>query len=163
MNLLPAADLVNYDDLPFIILDSRHAFVKDGSLKFQLLQVGIDTGMWVTCTLMAPGTTTQKYKNTGQIFAFTSSGSWHYIEYPDDINCKGSYLYEPAGSVHTLHVPSSNSEDTEVNFIMNGANLNLDADNNVESVLDAATILEVYRSLCQAQHKDLSRTILGVE
>ena len=60
----------------------------------------------------------------------------------DDINVNGSYLYEPAGSIHTLHVPSSNTEDTEVCFVMNGANLNLNADGEVESVLDAGAMLE---------------------
>jgi len=33
---------------------------------------------------------------------------------------------------------------------LRGANLSLDADGNVESVLDAATALEFYRSQCRA-------------
>ena len=42
------------------------------------------------------------------------------------MNIAGSYLYEPAGSVHTLHVPATNTESTEVSFAIRGANLNLD-------------------------------------
>ena len=48
----------------------------------------------------------------------------------------GSYLYEPANSVHTLHVPEDNTEDTDVCFIIEGALLNLAEDGSVESVSD---------------------------
>ena len=116
--------------------------------------------MWVIRTRFAPGTTVQKHKHTGEIFAFTSSGSWYYLEYPNDINRIGSYLYEPAGSVHTLHVPESNTEDTEVCFVMNGANLNLNSKDEVESVLDAGSMLDVYYSMCEAQGKKVP-TVLG--
>lgn len=47
------------------------------------------------------------------------------------MNIAGSYLYEPAGSVHTLHVPATNTESTEVSFAIRGANLNLDEQGNV--------------------------------
>ena len=66
------------------------------------------------------------------------------------MNVAGAFLYEPAGSVHTLHIPASNTEDTDVWFVIHGANLNLDADGTVESVLDAGTALEIYRAQCAA-------------
>jgi hypothetical protein len=68
------------------------------------------------------------------------------------VNRAGSFLYEPAGSVHTLHVPDSNEGPTDVWFTIHGANLNLDAEGRVESVLDAHAILPFYRAMCQAQH-----------
>ena len=148
---LPFALLNHAADQPWINLDASLPFVDEGSFQLQLLQVNIEGGLWVIRTRFAPGTSIQQHRHTGEIFAFTSSGSWHYLEYPDDVNRAGSYLYEPAGSVHTLHVPGSNDEDTEVCFVMNGANLNLDAGGNVESVLDAGGILEVYRALCEEQ------------
>ena len=162
MSAIPEALLVNGDDLPFITLDSSLPFVTEGSLELQLLQVNIEAGLWVVRTRFAPGSTIQTHKHTGEIFAFTSSGSWFYKEYPDDINLSGAYLYEPAGSVHTLHVPASNQEDTEICFVMNGANLNLDVEGNVESVLDAGVILEVYQNLCEAQGKPKPTAIIGV-
>lgn len=151
MNDIPAALLRHSADLPYIDLDSSLPFIDEGSFKLQLLHVNIDTGLWVIRNLFAPGTTIQKHKHTGEIFAFTGSGSWYYLEYPEDINIAGAYLYEPAGSIHTLHVPDSNSEDTEVCFVMNGANLNLDSQDEVESVLDAGAMLDVYFSMCEAQ------------
>ena len=42
------------------------------------------------------------------------------------MNVAGSYLFEPAGSIHTLHVPDTNTEVTDVFFAIHGANLNLD-------------------------------------
>ncbi len=150
MSIIPAAMLSQSADLPYVSLTSDLPFIDKGNFKFQLLQVNIESGLWVIRALFAPGSTVQKHKHTGEIFAFTSSGSWHYLEYPDDVNIAGSYLYEPAGSVHTLHVPESNTEDTEVCFVMNGANLNLNSDDEVESVLDAGAILDVYSSMCEA-------------
>ena len=57
-------------------------------------------------------------------------------------------MYEPAGSVHTLHFPETNEEITDVWFVLHGANLNLDEEGNVESVLDAGAALAVYRAGC---------------
>jgi 2,4'-dihydroxyacetophenone dioxygenase len=81
--------------------------------------------------------------------AFTLSGSWRYLEYPE-INTAGSYLFEPANAIHTLHVPDSNVEITDIWFAIKGANLDLDRDGNVEAVLDAGTVLEIYRAQCKA-------------
>ena len=37
---------------------------------------------------------------------------------------------------------------TDVWFAIRGANLDLDSEGNVENVIDAGTILEVYRARC---------------
>lgn len=115
---------------------------------FQLLQVNLETGLWVIRVRFDPGVTIQRHRHTGEVYAFTVSGSWRYLEYPD-INTAGSYLYEPAGAIHTLHVPKTNREVTDVWFAIRGANLNLDDAGNVEAVLDAATVLQIYRAQCK--------------
>jgi 2,4'-dihydroxyacetophenone dioxygenase len=78
------------------------------------------------------------------------SDSWLYLEYPDSVNVAGSYLFEPAGSIHTLHVPESNTELTDVVFVIHGANLNLDADGNVTTVIDAGIVRDFYLLLAEA-------------
>ena len=128
------------DELPFVPYQE--------GVVFQLLQVNIEGGLWVIRVRFEPGVTIQRHRHTGEVFAFTVSGSWRYLEYPD-INSAGSYLYEPAGAVHTLHVPATNKEVTDVWFAIRGANLNLDRDGNVEAVLDAAAVLEIYRAQCK--------------
>jgi len=53
------------------------------------------------------------HRHTGSVDAYTSAGRWHYLEY-DFYVTAGSYLYEAANSVHTLHVPEDNEGDTDV-------------------------------------------------
>jgi 2,4'-dihydroxyacetophenone dioxygenase len=128
-------------DLPFV-------GYQDG-VTIQLLQADIEAGLWVVRLRAEPGVTIQRHKHTGEIFAFTIQGSWKYLEYPE-VNTAGSYLYEPAGSIHTLHVPASNTEVTDVWFAIRGANLNLDADGAVETVTDASSVLQAYLDGCRA-------------
>lgn len=130
------------DDLPFVPYQE--------GVVFQLLQVNLESGLWVIRVRFEPGVTIRRHRHTGEVFAFTHSGSWRYLEYPD-IHEAGSYLYEPAGAVHTLHVPATNREVTDVWFAIRGANLDLDAEGNVEAVLDAATVLGIYRAQCKEQ------------
>ena len=61
----------------------------------------------------------------------------------------GSYLFEPANSVHTLHVPDDNTGDTDVCFVIEGALLNLAADGSVESVTDGPGIVAAYYALLE--------------
>jgi quercetin dioxygenase-like cupin family protein len=140
----PQTILRNESDLPFVDFG-------DGS-TLQLLQVDLATGIWIVRSRFAAGATIQTHKHTGHVYAFTQSGSWYYLETPEFVNQAGSYLYEPAGSVHTLHVPETNTEVTDVWFTIYGANLNLDKDGNVELVIDAHTIYAFYNALCAQQH-----------
>jgi hypothetical protein len=81
------------------------------------------------------------------VYAYTVSGGWKYAEY-EYVNRAGSFLYEPAGSVHTLQCIEA---DTNVWFQIYGANLNLDAEGNIESIVDGPMILEAYYALIEAQ------------
>ena len=127
------------DDLPFVTFFE--------GLDFQLLQASVENGLWVVRTRFQPGVTIATHRHTGEVFAVTFSGSWRYLEYPE-VNTAGSYLYEPAGSVHTLHVPASNAGVTDVWFAIRGANLNLDEQGNVTSVWDATFLIETYFDRC---------------
>lgn len=131
-------------ELPFVDLG--------GGIKLQLLQVDLANGVWIVRNHFDPGSTVQTHKHTGHVYAFTQKGSWYYLESPEAVNTAGSYLYEPAGSVHTLHIPETNEGVTDVWFAIHGANLNLDAQGGVELVVDAHAILPFYRMLCASQH-----------
>ena len=139
---IPRAIHRGEDELPFVAAgDGTH---------IQLLQVDVEKGLWVLRTRFEPGITIPTHKHTGEVFAFTLAGSWKYLEYPE-VNTAGSYLYEPAGSIHTLSVPADQEGVTDVWFAIYGANLNLDADGNVESVIDAGFMRDVYFALCEAE------------
>lgn len=130
-------------DLPFVDLGE--------GVWLQVLQVDLAQGVWVIRNRFEPDTTVQTHKHTGHVYAFTQAGSWYYLESPEARNTAGSYLYEPAGSTHTLHVPADNDAVTDVWFTIHGANLNLDADGQVEMVIDAHLILAFYRAACAEQ------------
>ena len=131
-------------ELPFVTFPD--------SVRMQLVQADLANGVWIVRSLFPAGVTIQTHKHTGNVYAFTRSGRWHYLENPEAVNTAGSYLFEPAGSVHTLHVPPENEGDTDVWFVIHGANLNLDGEGNVELVIDAASVLAGYRKLCLSQH-----------
>ena len=119
-------------------------------VELKLVQADIEAGLWIVRNRFAPGVVVQKHKHTGQVYGYTLTGAWMYAEY-DYINRAGSFLYEPAGSEHTLTVPDDNTEPTDVWFQIYGSNLNLDAAGNVESITDAEGIYAAYMAMCEAQ------------
>jgi quercetin dioxygenase-like cupin family protein len=129
-------------DLPFVDIGE--------GTELQLLQLDVSAGLWVVRTRFQPGVTIQTHKHTGPVYAFTISGRWKYVEYPE-VNRAGSYLFEPAGSIHTLTVPVDVEGITDVWFAIYGANLNLDEQGNVVSVVDASSIRDLYFGTCEAQ------------
>jgi hypothetical protein len=48
-------------------------------------------------------------------------------------------------------VPEDNHDLTDVWFAIYGANLNLDADGNVETVVDAGLVRDTYFAICEAE------------
>ena len=127
------------DELPFVEIG-------DGN-KLKVIQVDVGLGLWIVENIFQAGYEVQTHKHTGPVYAYTTRGAWKYKEY-EYVNRAGSFLFEPAGSVHTLQCIE---DDTHVWFQMYGSNLNLDADGNVESVFDGAGTLEVYLLLAEAE------------
>ena len=138
-NEVPTAVHIGADELPFVDIG-------DGS-KLKVLQVKEREGLWIVENIFRADYEVQRHRHTGPVYAYTTSGAWKYKEYPY-VNRAGSFLYEPANSVHTLQ---SVEDDTHVWFQIYGANLNLDANGNVESVFDGAGTLEAYYALCEAE------------
>ena len=141
---VPTAIHRGADELPIITFP-------DG-LGMQVLQVDLATGVWVIRSRYPAGITVPTHRHTGHVHAFTGTGRWYYLESADAVNTAGSYLFEPSGSVHTLHVPPTNTEDTDVWFAISGANLNLDDAGNITSVVDAHNVLSYYRYRCAQDH-----------
>jgi quercetin dioxygenase-like cupin family protein len=137
------------DELPFVEIG--------GGNKLKVIQVDVGLGLWIVENVFQPGYVVQTHRHTGPVYAYTTSGAWHYQEY-DYVNRAGSFLYEPAGSVHTLECLEP---DTRVWFQMYGANLNLDADGNIESVFDGPGTLEAYLALAEAEGFDPPRVLVA--
>jgi 2,4'-dihydroxyacetophenone dioxygenase len=115
--------------------------------KLKVIMVDEGQGLWIVENIFQSGFDVLTHKHTGPVYGYTVSGAWKYKEY-DYVNRAGSFLFEPAGSVHTL---TCIEDDTQVWFQMYGCNLNLDADGNIDSVTDGAGTLAAYYALCEAQ------------
>ena len=132
----PEAVHIGRDDLPYIDIG-------DGS-KLRVVQVKRKEGLWIVENIFQAGYEVDTHKHTGPVWGYTRSGAWKYKEY-EYVNRAGSFLYEPAGSVHTLQCIE---DDTQVWFQMYGANINLDAEGNITSVVDGPMTLEFYLAVC---------------
>jgi uncharacterized RmlC-like cupin family protein len=146
---------VGDDDLPWIPLVP--------GTSIQLVHVDLATNLWVQKIRMAPGSQARTHYHTGLVFAVTFQGSWYYLESPESINRPGSYLFEPAGSRHTLYVPREQVGDTVAWFAIYGANINLDDRGQIVSIVDARFSLELYRGYCAANGLDCSKLIVQGE
>lgn len=102
-----------------------------------------ENGVWVLYGKFAPGTVLPTHFHTGTVHFYTTKGRWNYKEYPDDPQTAGSYLYEPAGSVHTFVVPSDATEDAEGFMVVSGANVNF-VDGQYADIQDAGWFEEMF-------------------
>lgn len=128
---------IGANELPFVDLG-------DGS-KLKVIMIDAAKELWIIENVFVAGYQVQRHRHTGPVYAYTTSGAWRYKEYPD-VNRAGSFLYEPADSVHTLEVLE---DDTHVWFQIYGSNLNLDDEDEVDSISDGASALGVYLKLCE--------------
>ena len=137
------------DDLPFVEIG-------DGN-KLKVIQVDVGEGLWIVENIFQTSYAVQTHRHTGPVYAYTTRGAWKYQEY-DVREPRRLVPYEPAGSVHTLECIE---DDTHVWFQMYGANLNLDAEGNVESVFDGPGTLEAYYLLAEAEGFDRPEVLVA--
>src|SRR6266568_3737007 len=97
--VLPLVGHVREDDVPWVWIDR---------VGLQVLRVSPDTGVWVVRNRFKPGAQVQRHRHTGVVHGFTLTGCWRYAEYGIDYTA-GTFVYEPAGSIHTLTVPEDNT------------------------------------------------------
>jgi hypothetical protein len=138
--MIPAAVHLGDDALPWV--DAG------GGIELKVVVVRRLEGLWIVRNRFQPGARVPTHRHTGPVFGYTLSGAWKYEEYPD-VNRAGSFLYEPAGSVHTLVVPEDAGGPTDVWFQIYGCNLNLDEVGNVAMVIDGSLVLDFYRMECE--------------
>src|SRR3954452_18688505 len=131
-------------------IDTPWVDIAGGQLR--LVHADVANGLWIVANRFEPGMAVTRHRHTGPVYAWTTAGCWMYAEYGVRYEA-GSYVYEPAGSIHTLVVPADNVGVTEVFFVIHGANLDLDADDNIVGVTDATSITAAYRMLCEMQGK----------
>lgn len=134
--------------------EKENPLIKDSlapGVHFKPLRLDMELGEWVVLATFSPGTTLPMHYHTGAVDAWTLSGEWGYVEYPDQPQTAGSYLYEAGASVHTFTVPDTNTEDTVVLFRVTGANINFNEDGTYHSILDTALIRHLTDTLSESR------------
>ena len=144
--------LVRDEDLPW-------AEAPDGT-AIKLQHVDLNSNLWISMTRLPPGARVVTHYHTGHVYAVTLQGRWFDEASPEEVSEAGSYLFEPAGSTHTLCTPADVEGDTIVWFAVFGANINLGEDGEVLSVVDAHAALEMYETYCDALGLDCSSLIV---
>jgi 2,4'-dihydroxyacetophenone dioxygenase len=120
-------------------------------LHIKPLRLDPERGEWVFMAILAPGCSLPLHYHTGAAQVYTLSGRWLYREYPDQPQTAGTYLYEPAGSVHTFYCPEDNTEDTVVIAWIEGAQVSFDDDGTFHSLNDAVLIQHLTETLSVAR------------
>ncbi len=125
----------------------------------QPLMLDTHRGVWVLRVVFHPGVVLPTHYHTGSVHVFTLSGRWNYVEYPDQPQTAGSYLYEPGSSVHTFVTPADNTEPTETVMVVEGTNVNFDGEGNFVGLLDANAITLLIEHLVRERGLDPARYI----
>lgn len=145
-------DVIQHQDFLLTLNTNEENIVKDALPGVDVFPLFLDAenGTWVIRARFKPGVTLPKHFHTGVVHFYTLSGTWHYLEYPEQPQTAGSYLYEPGGSIHTFHCPGD-SEGTDGFMVVQGANINFDADGNLMNIMDAGWIEQVVIAAAKAQ------------
>ncbi len=130
-------------------------------IQVQPLYLNAEEGIWVLRVLFPPGITLPKHFHTGTVHLWTISGAWHYVEYPDQPQTAGCYLYEPGGSIHTFHTPETNTELTDTFMVVTGSNVNYDEDGNLVGIMDAGWIADAVNTAAAEQGVGKAHYIRG--
>jgi quercetin dioxygenase-like cupin family protein len=118
-----------------------------------------ENAVWVLYASYAPGTRLAKHFHTGAVHFFTTKGAWGYLEYPDDVQTEGSYLYEPPGTVHTFNIPEDATERVEGFMVVSGVNVTFDDDGNYLGTDHAGSMEQVILDCAKRQGIDMPRYI----
>ncbi|MGI9288456.1 MAG: 2,4'-dihydroxyacetophenone dioxygenase family protein [Pseudomonadales bacterium] len=145
---------ITHQDKLLTINTNNVPIIKDSimpGVDTQPLFLDPQNGIWVLRVIFAPGVTLPKHFHTGTVHLWTMSGNWNYVEYPDQPQTAGCYLYEPGGSVHQFQTPASNTEGTDTFMIVTGCNVNFDDEGNFINIMDAGWIEEMINTMSQQQ------------
>jgi 2,4'-dihydroxyacetophenone dioxygenase len=151
-------ETINHQDVLLTLNSREETLIKDvlPGVDIQPLFLDPENGTWVVRALFKPGTTLPKHFHTGTVHFYTLAGCWYYLEYPDQPQTAGSYLYEPGGSIHTFHCPED-CEGADGFMVIQGANINFDAEGNFVNIMDTDWIEEMVVAAARRQGIDKPR------
>lgn len=133
----------------------------DVGVNLKLVFAHVEKAIFAVKIRFAAGVRLATHIHTGSVYAYTLKGKWQYLEYGNAApNTPGSFLFEPPGATHTLKI-ADDADDTEVFFLIEGAMLILDQENQVVAIFDAASTLRNYTEHLLAQGKTVPPVLVG--
>ncbi len=108
----------------------------------------IKNGGWISVLKARGSGTIQRHRHAAPVTAFTIDGAWGYREH-DWVARAGSFVYEPAGHIHTLYIDPEASSMTAV-FHVSGPLAYVDADGTIEDYEDVFVRIERYKAYCSS-------------
>lgn len=145
-------EIINHQDFLLTLNTNEEKVIEEALPGVDVYPLFLDAenGTWVLRVKFKPGVTLPKHFHTGVVHFYTLSGRWYYLEYPDQPQTAGCYLYEPGGSIHTFHCPED-SEGADGFMVVSGSNINFDEDGNFINIMDAGWIEEMVNAAAKAQ------------
>ncbi|MBL8321291.1 MAG: 2,4'-dihydroxyacetophenone dioxygenase family protein [Acinetobacter sp.] len=152
-----AATKIKHQDYLLSINTKKEGEIKNGLPGVHVSPCFLDpeNGIWVLYARFEPETLLPRHFHTGTVHFLTTAGSWNYMEYPEDVQTAGSYLFEPAGSIHTFYT----KEGTEGFMVVQGANVNLNADDSLMFIMDAGWIENMLHTVAKETNQKVPRYI----
>lgn len=119
-----------------------------------------NAGTWVSQLRVEGAGTVERHRHANPVTGYTLDGTWGYRE-RDWVMRKGSFLYEPAGDIHTLYVHPEQGRMTAL-FHVYGPLIYLDAKDNVIDYDDVFVRIEKYAKYCKecGLGEDFVRTLI---
>ena len=108
----------------------------------------IANGGWVVILKAETKGTIQRHRHAAPVTAFTLDGAWGYREH-EWLARPGSFVYEPAGHIHTLYVDPDVGRMTAI-FHTYGPVVYVDDAGNVTGYDDVFVRLDRYERHCRA-------------
>jgi 2,4'-dihydroxyacetophenone dioxygenase len=141
----PIADVFKADALPELYLqdaatdDERYYVPLSETISTRPVWISPQQNMWAVILRKVGAGLVSRHYHPHQIFAYTISGRWGYLEH-DWIATTGDFVYEPPGCSHTL-VTYDCDEPTRVFFVVTGPHMWLDENGTTQGYHDVHDII----------------------
>lgn len=111
------------------------------------LWINIKDNMWADVMLCKSAGLVNRHYHPQEVFAWTISGKWGYLEY-DWTATAGSFVYEPPGGSHTL-IAYESDEPMRCHFVVRGPLVWLDENGDSQGHFDVFD----YIALCKEHYE----------
>jgi 2,4'-dihydroxyacetophenone dioxygenase len=124
--------------------DERYFVPFSDTVSSKPLWISIQRNMWADVLMAKRAGLVNRHYHPSQIFAYTISGKWGYLEH-DWTATAGDFIYEAPGESHTL-VAYDSGEPMRVFFIVQGPLIWLDEQGNAAGHYDVFDYIAAARA-----------------